>query len=584
VAQTVPLFAYTAADFQAKPDPKYQNGCDLVMKGGITSGVVYPYAILELAKAYRFRSIGGASAGGIAAAFAGAAEYSRTVRGDPDGFLRMQAYCETLPTILASLFQPYPRFTGLMQFLLKAQAGGPLAWLAPLAAFWGSTLAGAVIGGGVMGLLHAGVAGVVLGMLTGVVAAVLGRVIRLVLVDLPKPEHGFGLCSGLTQPGQKVPALTDWLHRALQDIAFADPDRADPLTFGDLAGPDPDQPVINLRMMTTNLSMGRPHNLPVLGMLARYRTGDWVRLFPATVMTYLGRISRPSKSMPDAQVFPRPAEVPVIVAVRMSLSFPVLFSAVPVVVRDIETASLLKANGVTKPVEVNTVWFSDGGISSNFPIHMFDALLPTRPTFALSLDALPAGGDENGRRVIIPQTAGEGVGLPVHPIAGLGAFAGAILGAAKDWQDALLGGMPGQRERIARVMLSAKEGGLNLTMPAERSRALMRYGQEVGRRFANGALDFDEHRWRRALVSYEQVAHAVAVHDRAWNAAGYGPWFASYAPHAKSYKKLTQADRKAIHARLGAMAKQVTTFTPPILAPDSKFPRPSGRLRIVPDV
>src|SRR4029453_4772714 len=130
--------------------------------------------------------------------------------------------------------------------------------------------------------------------------------------------------SGLTQPGQKVPALTDWLHRALQDIAFADPDRADPLTFGDLAGPDPDQPVINLRMMITNLSMGRPHNLPVLGMAARYRTQAWARLFPATVMTYLGRISRPSKSMPDARVFPRPAEVPVIVAVRMSLSFPVL--------------------------------------------------------------------------------------------------------------------------------------------------------------------------------------------------------------------------------------------------------------------
>ena len=584
MAQTVPLFAYTAADFQAKPDPNYQNGCDLVMKGGITSGVVYPYAILELAKAYRFRSIGGASAGAIAAAFAGAAEYSRTVRGDPDGFLRMQAYCETLPAILASLFQPFPRFTGLMRFLLKAQSGRPLAWVAPLAAFWGSTLAGAVIGGGVMGLLHAGVAGVVLGMLMGVVAAVLVRVVRLVLVDLPKPEHGFGLCSGLTQPGQKVPALTDWLHRALQDIAFADPDRADPLTFGDLGGPDPHQPVINLRMMTTNLSMGRPYNLPVLGMAAKYQTQAWARLFPASVMTYLGRIGRPSTLMPDARVFPSPAQVPVIVAVRMSLSFPVLFSAVPVVVRDIETASLLKANGVTRPVEVRTVWFSDGGISSNFPIHMFDALLPTRPTFALSLDALPAGGDENGRRVIIPQTAGEGVGLPVHAIAGLGAFAGSILGAAKDWQDALLGGMPGQRERIARVMLSAKEGGLNLTMPPERSRALMRYGQEVGHRFANGALDFDEHRWRRALVSYEQVEHAVAVHDHAWNAEGYGPWFASYAPKAKSYKKLTQSDRKAIHARLGAMAKEVTTFTPPILAPDSKFPRPSGRLRIVPDV
>ncbi|EMS98269.1 patatin, partial [Agrobacterium tumefaciens str. Cherry 2E-2-2] len=51
--------------------PKYQpdmfaapeKECDVVMKGGITSGVVYPYAVLELARRYRFRSIGGTSAG-----------------------------------------------------------------------------------------------------------------------------------------------------------------------------------------------------------------------------------------------------------------------------------------------------------------------------------------------------------------------------------------------------------------------------------------------------------------------------------------------------------------------------------------
>jgi hypothetical protein len=32
--------------------------CDLVMKGGVTSGVVYPPAIFELAQHYHFRSIG----------------------------------------------------------------------------------------------------------------------------------------------------------------------------------------------------------------------------------------------------------------------------------------------------------------------------------------------------------------------------------------------------------------------------------------------------------------------------------------------------------------------------------------------
>src|SRR5689334_14643000 len=51
--------------------------CDLVMKGGITSGVVYPLAACELSKSFRFKNIGGTSAGAIAAAAAAAAELGR---------------------------------------------------------------------------------------------------------------------------------------------------------------------------------------------------------------------------------------------------------------------------------------------------------------------------------------------------------------------------------------------------------------------------------------------------------------------------------------------------------------------------
>src|SRR6476469_8431880 len=51
--------------------------CDLVMKGGITSGVVYPKAVVRLARRYRIRSIGGPSVGAIAAALTAAAEYWR---------------------------------------------------------------------------------------------------------------------------------------------------------------------------------------------------------------------------------------------------------------------------------------------------------------------------------------------------------------------------------------------------------------------------------------------------------------------------------------------------------------------------
>ena len=64
---------FTAADFPGEPELQ----CDIVMKGGITSGVVYPLAVCELATTYRLRSVGGASAGAIAAAAAVAAEMGR---------------------------------------------------------------------------------------------------------------------------------------------------------------------------------------------------------------------------------------------------------------------------------------------------------------------------------------------------------------------------------------------------------------------------------------------------------------------------------------------------------------------------
>ena len=51
--------------------------CGVVMKGGIASGIVYPGAVWELATVYRFKNIGGTSAGAIAAAAAAAAEYGR---------------------------------------------------------------------------------------------------------------------------------------------------------------------------------------------------------------------------------------------------------------------------------------------------------------------------------------------------------------------------------------------------------------------------------------------------------------------------------------------------------------------------
>src|SRR5262249_41194633 len=90
----------------AVPVPVPTPICDIVLKGGITSGVVYPLALARLAKQYRFSSIGGTSAGAIAAAACAAAEYGR--RNGHDGFARLAAVPREIGARLLKLFQPKP--------------------------------------------------------------------------------------------------------------------------------------------------------------------------------------------------------------------------------------------------------------------------------------------------------------------------------------------------------------------------------------------------------------------------------------------------------------------------------------------
>jgi predicted acylesterase/phospholipase RssA len=580
--------------YQADAFAAPEEQCDIIMKGGITSGVVYPYAILEIARKYRFRSIGGTSAGAIAAVFAAAAEYARTARNDPDGFVRLQDRCARIPAILEDLFQPEPRFRALMRYLLFAQKGSRLRWIFGLAfAFPLTASVGTAAMAALLWTIDGQWPGIALGGVIGLVAALLVRVLLLLLHDLPR--RGFGFCPGTTvkgfrtkarnPDGSSIQGLTDWLHEGIQEIAFgSDAATATPLTFGQLIGEGSKAPIIDLRMVTTNLSMGRPHTLPGLGLDIAYDPKEWNTLFPDAVTTWLDKKSEAAPQLEGLKAFPKPEDLPVLVAMRMSLSFPLLFKAIPAYANDRGTLEILRhMNGKAPKVRRARIWFADGGISSNFPIHLFDALLPSRPTFALSLDQLPEGADQAGDRVSIPQSAAQGIGVPAHKITTLGAFAASILSSAKDWQDQALGTMPGQRERIARVYLSKAEGGLNLTMPEQRSETLMRYGQQVGARFANGALNFDEHRWRRALVAYDQLEKTVRSTEQVWT-AGFGAWFEGYLPQVQSYKEVSNADRTAILQRFKAFGGLATTFDPVIDDKRRKFPRPGGRLRIGPDI
>src|SRR6188474_1851074 len=86
---------------RACSEAPHNRFCDLVMKGGITSGIVYPKAIATLAKCYRFKSIGGTSAGAVAAAITAAAEYQRRCNNSLAGFDLLEQLPEELRSKVA---------------------------------------------------------------------------------------------------------------------------------------------------------------------------------------------------------------------------------------------------------------------------------------------------------------------------------------------------------------------------------------------------------------------------------------------------------------------------------------------------
>jgi len=97
--------------------------CDLVMRGGIASGLVYPHAIAKLAEVYDFRSIGGTSVGAIAAAGAAAAALGAKT-GEDHFQTRLKQLPEELSetrigkTVLERLFQPQPNTRRLFRVLM----------------------------------------------------------------------------------------------------------------------------------------------------------------------------------------------------------------------------------------------------------------------------------------------------------------------------------------------------------------------------------------------------------------------------------------------------------------------------------
>ena len=262
---------------------------------------------------------------------------------------------------------------------------------------------------------------------------------------------------------------------------------------------------IDLVLMTTNITRGISQRLPFLegswGQLFFNRT-EFEALFPEAVVEHMWKkrapVRHPEVDVPEGYYpLPSPADLPILLGARMSLSFPFLLGAVPLY------AANVAKKGEDGKIPLQRCWFSDGGLTSNFPLHFFDAPLPSRPTFGINL--VPASvkltetEDEVQQISPGPQGAGEDawsyIYMPSRNSSGIGdaarfndfegekgsvaGFFGALFDTARNWADTELMAMPGYRDRIVHVELAKDEGGMNLNMKPELIKKIGERGEKA---------------------------------------------------------------------------------------------------------
>ena len=137
-------------------------------------------------------------------------------------------------------------------------------------------------------------------------------------------------------------------------------------------------------------------------------------------------------------------DLPVLVAVRLSLSFPFLLSAMP----------LYQPNPSGDPSAFRHL-FSDGGISSNFPVHFFDAWFPSRPTFAIDLVKRPGRGEDD---VFMLPDPFQAAAPRLRAVDSLPAFVANVKDTAQNWRDNLQSELPGFRDRVCQIRFANRGG------------------------------------------------------------------------------------------------------------------------------
>ena len=542
--------------------------CDIIMRGGITSGVVYPGVLCELATRYRFRNIGGASAGAIAAGVAAAAEFGRQ-HGVPDAFDRVVAKIPDsigageaparsggpAQTSFQTMFGGRGDLGAVMAMLLALKEGrhsevvsaalrryGQGLALTFLLAFAAAIAAGAVLktpsAPGSMGIAIA---------FALVCAAGIVLTARRIKADADVfsrnfKSAGFGLATGVNPDVQGQPAdemvcrggFADWLHVIVQQAAGRDV-ADDPLRVRDLWGSnDPWAPErrIDLVLTTTNITQQLPHRFPFLArpsQLLYFHEDELKTVLPWSVVEAMK--GGDTETLADGRIvhaLPAPEDLPILLGIRMSLSFPLMISAVRL---------YEKPPGFAQ--RPRPCWFSDGGITSNFPVSVFDAPLPGRPTFCINLADLPAGALLPGELISLPSNNDQGIVAPHRADidkGNVGDFLMAIVDTARNAAENDLMTTPGHRERIVTIRLDpANEGGLNLNMPPETIERLAGRGRTAARwliaRFhPDEAAEGDawaNHRWVRLRALLAGLEGTLVRIASAWERkAGSEPSYA----------------------------------------------------------
>lgn len=544
-------------DNAGRDGPRSMPLCDIVMEGGVTSGIIYPKAVCELAREFRLKNIGGTSVGALAAAITAAAELGRLRAPDNPGYARLSRLSDELgkparlthgATRLFDLFQPQRQTRALFNILAAAlNRGGK--WVRVLhivlAAIRNYAIVFACAAGIVVliqwlfggdNLANWSIAGL-FALVCGIAAV--GYAVWRTMTG-PFSANGFGLCTGYLQDrpvpetvGDDEAPLTLWLSREINRCAGMLPD-GPPLTFdalwtpgGEASRPPPwlreagieTWRYIDLQTISTNVTHGRPYRFPHTDEDQElfFKPAELEAWFPPNVIqhmkdsaaSYAQDGSKPPLA-PGLFKLPPAGKLPVVFAARLSLSFPLLLSAVPLYAIDEEPDDVASR-------QFKRCWFSDGGICSNFPIHLFDSPLPLWPTFGIVLEderkfhPIQENDALSPFRFFLPgnNAAGRGETFARFDDAAKGGtrlfgFLASMLDTARNWQDRVLSRAPAVRDRVVRVYLKADEGGLNLNMPKDVLATLSAAGGEAARmlagRFCPGstdAMNFDNHRWMR---------------------------------------------------------------------------------------